>query len=73
MKGTFLVLDKSGELRRIDRRDAEFKKGDRIILQVSPQNENGARVRVKVLRNDFHPDKAKRRMPHSLRRLPEDE
>ncbi len=73
MKGTFLALGKSGKLRRIDRRDAEFKEGDQLILQVSPQNGKGARVRVRVLRNDFDPDKEKRRKPHSLRRQPEED
>ena len=74
MKGTFLVLTKGGKLKRIDRRDAEFRPSDQMILQVSPQNGSGAAVRVKVLRNDFDPDAAKRRKPHNLRRQPvEDE
>lgn len=74
MKGTFLVLTKGGTLKRIDRRDAEFKASDQMILQVSPQNGTGSAVRVKVLRNDFDPDEGKRRRPHNLRRQPpEDE
>jgi hypothetical protein len=69
MKGSFIVMDRNGKFRRIDKtKHPEFKESDVVVLRVSPgptrKSGEPDRIRVSILKNKLA--KKPRLVPYSL-------